>query len=1348
MPAAQVRTDPAPGSPGARAWPAAVRIGIIAVFAVLLVAGLGLFSSATSPQRPAAPTAAAALVPFGDQDSNKVKDDIPLAQRYGATPGASMELLPAYRYSAQIGYLDTELSPTDELGGQLSSGLASGMFAVAAGVWQLLLMLMHYALTIDPLRSVGELVNKVFLALNNGIWKSGLAILALGLGVFAVTKKVLQGKGGILAAALAVLLPLAFMQTVAVAAGNDDKGTGGAVGSPMWLALRSSDQLTAVATGPTSLFGELSGLTGGVLSDPTQGGVSPTDCTAYFDQMYARFSEVRAGTTSTGAVNQGAAAAVTGGETGTLKLVSQMWYNAMYLPWQAAQFGSADYGRYPSDVSCHYLEMKRQSGTPEQFFIAGGTSVQANGDKWTGTIDQGPFTGFSTMPFAALRGVPGDQPNMYGVLFPWAACDRDGGQQMEAGWRALGGDQNPASNNGGGWVSIQQGIDACTSWRTGNAPMAGLSPAGERQGKEAFPQANNEGVLVPKDSGQVETMTDGTDANGRIKDAVKDENPDAKRLAQADLLNVRSLYRSFNGHNTGERLVAATVAVAGTIIYSITIAGLAIGTMVAQIGFALLIAILPVSLLLAAFSRNNQKGNPGVRLLKTTAAFAATKLGLVFLLTMFILLTSIIRSVVSVAAGGFAGQMIGLAAPLLAFFIMRTILKRAGFGSIMSPAGAMGMSASAAMRMSGENQAADRYDKAVSTGQDYGKHALAATAGLLAGGAAADRASKKKPDPGTDNTPAPGANEGTPPDRNTDPDALANPPITTPTNPDGTPATPDGITDPSDKGNRHNGARLAEAGLLGAAVLSSDGTKVLGPDGTILGTVAADGTTILGPSGTPIGTMVGGVPMLGGVGGASATATARASTSAIDQATRLAQASGVTPGSAIGGAEPSTVLGTIAAGLPAPDAQTTLGTVEKNYAEPADIGFDRLGRHGNLLPVAQAAAVGELMAAGALTAKGLTPDSTLTPATSDTQAAEVEAFARLKHLDDGQVLPSPFLETAPLANAARINDKGIAELPIAYDAQGNVDVEATLNSGGFTPLLSADQLRATSDVAREVTDKLHIEPDAAAYVTMLSAGRSIGVVDNSGNIANMVDVVGRDQLGEIKMVIEAAARNGDTHVHIPQLTAAAAAVGTIGIEEFTAAVKDMSTGFASPQRVSRDPIPNATAWAGQARAEVVYISEGARTLEKAVPAGLPDSGGDPPESTTSMANKFDEVLTLLNETLHALTASANSQAVTAVEGGGDGRRIAEDLRSEFAAMTDAVRAMAAGLQRSYDTHGTSTDPAAIARLNSDSNAALREISKIMERQEQAIVAAVKAAAASRDAQQPYSEEFVEGGTYT
>ena len=649
-----------------------------------------------------------------------------LAARY---QGRELELLPAFRW-ANSGTL-TDTFGWQDISLSVMSGIGQLLLNIASWIWWLLLGLVSLGARMDPLfsNSIGVRVNTLFYGISQGV-SAGFVWFACVASVLVSIFAPLRGKGApsIISVIIGFAVPLGLMWSMTTAA--DPANTTVATGSPVWFGRQGVEMLDGVTGFATDQMNR--GLSGVIINDTISGtasSVSPS-CGAYTSALHNTFttawgSDVVGNSDSvprtmvtlpgqtaldpkTGVVqlqSNGKAGA------GTLIAASALWETA-YLPqWIAAEFGQVPlaYRTY-----CHYMERERGTSGPEQATI--------------GVIAMYPKTNARTIdaPLKTTSNKSGVAPvaNRVKIGNKFVYLNPDGTTSSTV--PPTGSTQfTPPLNVD----------DAISSPALGPYRSSTYSTA--KGGKEGFGDLLMWAACTDKASGTDPSFSDLTTDNvwridGQITPEVcktwwagspvnlleYNEDPSVGRLRGIPCTplpsrpeatdcgsHIATSIMSSHGKNPGPRFFGAMVALVTAVLYFWVLGMVAVGVIVAKIGFIAMLMLLPITLFLLAVPKwrvdpkRSQRLQIGTKLLKQTMGFAAASAVFQLLCVMLIMIISLVRSIILVLPLG--ASFADVVTPLIALFLAKTLMKKVGLGDLTNPSGALGLAAAAAAGLGG-----------------------------------------------------------------------------------------------------------------------------------------------------------------------------------------------------------------------------------------------------------------------------------------------------------------------------------------------------------------------------------------------------------------------------------------------------------------------------------------------------------------------------------------------------------------------------------------------------------------------------------------------------------------------
>lgn len=614
---------------------------------------------------------------------------------YTSNPEA---LLPAWRWASATGMQEATGNIPNPVGLFFTS-IGQLMFSISGWMWRFLLAIIGWAMGMNLVGAMATEINRGFSIFFAALAGPGaVAIwLVIVLGIIMIVRQAMRGQmGKIFSTILVVLVPLAAMTALdfyatgdtsgvvssstsasvsvpssgtaaAVAAANQCGVASIPVGSPAWVACEGTGYLNTISFDLSTGLGMWGGALGGASSALGGGGTdtSPT-CAAYvatLDQQYESYATAATETDPGTGSNVTVTPVANTGYDPALVTTSNLWEQGFLVNWVDAQFGSLNQG---IDMYCHAMENNAGINATEQkaLFVSSASLESGGGASLASAYNAVPVGDFTN-----LVNTGGNDNNRQAIdeTVAWAVCAYSGGSWVprNAGWE----DDYQATNSGG---SSSQMTTDCPQWF-----VNGKGAGGDYGIDDVYAIAGNKGQVPP--------------------------NPTAVDLqdqaAEGGLL----------GHDTSQIFLDGLLTFLTTLVYLFALGGLAVGSVIAQIGLVLLLAILPVTLLLLAVP---QKGGgriqAGVRLFKMTLGFFVAKLTLT--LTILVLLETIqlLDTLTSSGGSGVMESILTGVIPLACVYLLRKILKAAGMGNIMSLGGAVAMPLAAALSASGETGMRDK----------------------------------------------------------------------------------------------------------------------------------------------------------------------------------------------------------------------------------------------------------------------------------------------------------------------------------------------------------------------------------------------------------------------------------------------------------------------------------------------------------------------------------------------------------------------------------------------------------------------------------------------------------------
>lgn len=541
---------------------------------------------------------------------------------------------------------------------KMTQKLASLLYIAASFVWTIAYGAVSLASKVSFVEggvlsgALSATSNSLFSALQGSLVATGVFALAVCVVFIQAFRRVVSGKQtGVFRVVLLSFLPLVALMTMATAVAKEGDDPGSVTGSPVWIANKGLGAVSDITGGLVTSIGKVTEF--GTVESPSN--QTATSCQAYTSAL----DSVRTSLEDEKDMSVGNEA-----------MLSEFWMTSYMQPLVESQFGSGDLEA--NRVWCHLyesensvpravqVELGQLAGYPG--FISNNSEAQqavfnallgeeGEFDSLSAYTD---FVGGQTDPYG-IRQYGNEHSKLVAANF-WQACIWDGAEwKAQPAWNEVSGQAVEAFDASGTAYTDE----ACASWwylgdGSGHLKNGGLhdiwpaaSPAPETVANYAAPES--------------------------IGSFVTEQPEDVYRHTAA-------------GFNTG--FWPGAVSLVTALILTAPVISLALGSSVATLAFAVLLAMLPITLLLVVAGRKEQS-SPGKKLLRATMSFGA--LTLTFQLGMAALLftTKFVQSTLgSLAGDGFIGYVGSLLSPIVAIVVLRTIYKRLGFGSLTNPVGA------------------------------------------------------------------------------------------------------------------------------------------------------------------------------------------------------------------------------------------------------------------------------------------------------------------------------------------------------------------------------------------------------------------------------------------------------------------------------------------------------------------------------------------------------------------------------------------------------------------------------------------------------------------------------------
>jgi hypothetical protein len=562
----------------------------------------------------------------------------------------------------------------------IQSSMGSFFMSIAILIWSLISTLAGFSARLNLLTGeAGARINDMFLVISDAITQSGLVALVIALALFTVIRQVFRWRGGaapgIFTTMLTLLLPLGLLAAVTTGANKAGESKDGktnassVVMSPLWLATTGSN-LAAIPASAINL------------------GIDETANEAFGSDRYSHPSCYAYTQVLTKAYEQSWKrkynddSALAG-----LQAVNMLWNEAFLTFYNNGQFQNTYSG---SRITCHILD--GASVSPLEQAIVGAAagypaprkaSEIANAFKTSASLGDdkreiAPYFDMSA-DFASF--------NKRAYLMHWGACVFKGDTVTSASSWYI----DPA------WGSYDDKLQ-CHSWY--QATHDAFTKTGSYKQKLTF-----EGWSSGKMMGRAGEASRVANYEKAIATGAACTLPNNTNVCLPGVVNGKSMQReTISG--AGKTIAAtASGSVAGWIfsglmalltalLYAYVLGGLFGGLMIAKIGAGLLLALLPGILLLVALpTKQGRPSSPGMKLLKTLIGWMATAAIISVMISLFVLVISVIRSLLGSDRTGF----MFLISPIVSMYFVHFLMKSVGMGSLISTNPASTFAASAGL---------------------------------------------------------------------------------------------------------------------------------------------------------------------------------------------------------------------------------------------------------------------------------------------------------------------------------------------------------------------------------------------------------------------------------------------------------------------------------------------------------------------------------------------------------------------------------------------------------------------------------------------------------------------------
>ena len=659
-------------------------------------------------------------------------------------------LLPGWRWANATELTDT-FGTSDALDGNgIASTLGVLFLSIAGWVWWILLAVARLAFFLDPLAmgSVGQAVNNTFYTISNAV--KGLIWIPVCVCFLTALFAHLRGRWTVnpLSTLLFLCIPLGILFGMATSTKEDTTTIGSTpegqkawvppVASPVWIAREG-----------TSLIDEVTGTMAGVLSlgfDKQNSYTQMTpNCQQYVAALHGAYNKLKDKTPG----------------SATMATLSSLWEFSFVPQWNSAQFNGTNAG---TRVYCHVMEKNAEINPVEQAVVgaAAGYPNPPTAASYQGWDSDGIY---SSATSAAGGNVPGPKtttgqggcnPGDYGCIQvdaqpgtttpPSTLNSGDPGyDSATCAFNWCPPKPNPAygpyssSDPAASFANNKEPLAALLMWAgcaTNKSGDLAVLPAwgkfGDLKDKECTTWWKTGGLPAGKLLWNEETLAAATGEGFVTTDFTNATAEDAS------IASIGKTVLAMHGKNAVQRLFAGLVAASTAIMYLVVLGMILMGLVAAKIGLMVMLAILPVTLLLLAMpqsshGRQTGRNQIGVKLLKRTLGYVAAAATIQIVAITLVALIGLIRAALDTLPGG---GVFSIAAPLVAMFVLKKLMKTAGLGDITKPMGALGLTAAAAAgatgAMSGQGfkrsmkDRVEKNTKSVRDGKTEGRNRLTA----------------------------------------------------------------------------------------------------------------------------------------------------------------------------------------------------------------------------------------------------------------------------------------------------------------------------------------------------------------------------------------------------------------------------------------------------------------------------------------------------------------------------------------------------------------------------------------------------------------------------------------------
>ena len=533
-------------------------------------------------------------------------------------------LLPAYRWNN----FPFNVTPEGGLAGgaltqtkSIPSNLASIGFKIANVIWAIVLWLIDFAGSSNLILSMGQLIDNGYYAVattflgddyrTNPV--NSLIFILMVFVFYTLFKRVFKGDNLIevfrMVMTFFIVVSVMYFLATTTEGGDDSNNICNSqnIGNeskcvayvptkftPAWIAYEGTTTLNNIAGAIVTAPQIVKQVNSQDLMLPDKNS-NLYSCEKYVGYLYYSYEEV-------GSSKESQGIRVDSDGTTLSAQVSMLWQRAFLMLWSQANFGSASEGAL--QASCHYLEYHNGITPQEQILI-------------------GKVYGNDLSPSVYLQSKESAEQG-YGI-YPWMACQSE---KINPAWEMLFAYSENANAEG-----------SCASWRKNGPDKNFLHFSGVADVDKAYTCAlvNLKGASAFGNAGVL------YDCPSSVKvDKSFIESPTAAK----ELTNIRGTIMTYRGSDVLTRPTLGLASVVSAIGMGFVLGIVSLGALAATFGLILMLIWLPVTLILIANDARrgkDAKGSAmGMKMLKFTISFMASKVVLMFAILIIIQLSVLI----------------------------------------------------------------------------------------------------------------------------------------------------------------------------------------------------------------------------------------------------------------------------------------------------------------------------------------------------------------------------------------------------------------------------------------------------------------------------------------------------------------------------------------------------------------------------------------------------------------------------------------------------------------------------------------------------------------------------------